>query len=48
MKVTIASVRVCSVKDEYGAPVALSERRFRRGSDDRAQERVTGGRDEGD
>ena len=48
MKVTIASVRVCSIKDEYGAPLALSERRFRKGRDDEAQGRVPGGKDEGD
>ncbi len=46
MKVTIASVRVCSIKEEYGAPLALKESQFRKGSDDEAQERVTGGKDE--
>ena len=48
MKVTIASVRVCSIKEEYSAPLALTERRFRKGSDDEAQKRVTGARDGGD
>jgi len=48
LKVTIASVRGCSIREEYGAPLALGEIQFRKGSDDGGRERVTGGKNEGD